>query len=421
MALAAALAAACRTTPSPSPSARDTADSSAIRSDIAFLASDALEGRATGTAGNDSAAAYIARRFAQLGLEPLVDGGFQQRFTAASVAAVHAGMGSALPTQNVVARLRGSHRNLAEEFVVVGAHFDHLGRSSFGALDPSAENEIRNGADDNASGTAAVLELARLLARNPPRRTVIFVTFSGEELGLIGSQYFVQHSPVPLSRVAAMINFDMVGRLRDDKVIVYGVATATELRGIVDSANIEPRLTIRAVGDGFGPSDHSSFYGQGIPVLHLFTDLHEDYHRAGDDASKVNVAGEARVIELAERIVRAIADRPSRLTFVRSTAPAPVASGSSSGYGAYLGTIPDMGAADVVGVRITGVRAGSPAEQAGLRAGDVIVEFGGTAVKDLYGYTDALRAHKPGDVVSIVVTRGAERVALSATLGARGR
>ncbi|MFN2397064.1 MAG: M28 family peptidase [Gemmatimonadaceae bacterium] len=417
----AALPLACRTAPSPIASGEDTADTVAIRSDIVFLASDALEGRATGTAGNDSAAAYIARRFHQLGLQPLADGGFLQHFTATSVAAAHSGMGSALPAQNVVARLRGSDRNVAGEFVVVGAHFDHLGRSGFGALDPTAKNEIRNGADDNASGTAAVLELARLLSRDPPRRSVVFVTFSGEELGLLGSQYFVRNPPVALNQVAAMINFDMVGRLRDDKVIVYGVETATELPGIVDSSNIEPRLAIRAVGDGFGPSDHSSFYAQGIPVLHLFTDLHEDYHRAGDDANKVNVAGEARVIKFAERIVRAIANRPSRLTFVRSTAPAPVAPGSTSGYGAYLGTIPDMGAADVVGVRITGVRADSPADQAGLKAGDVIVEFAGTPIKDLYRYTDALRAHKPGEVVSIVVMRGAQRVELSATLGARGR
>jgi Zn-dependent M28 family amino/carboxypeptidase len=249
---------------------------------------------------------------------------------------------------------------------------------------------------------------------------VIFANFSGEELGLLGSQHMVEHFPVPLSRVVAMLNFDMVGRLRDDKLIVYGTKTAAEMEAIVDSANVEPKLDVRGIGDGFGPSDHSSFYGKDVPVLHFFTDIHEDYHRASDDAPKIDVAGEARVVAYAARIARAIADRPARLTFVRQAAPQ-VAASSRENTNVYLGSVPDMGAANVVGVRLSGVRPGTPGDKAGLKAGDVIVEFAGTPVKDLYEYTAALNKQKPGDVVKIVVERDGQRVTLEATLGARGQ
>jgi len=408
--------------------------------DVRYLASDRLEGRATGTAGNDSAATYIVRRFAALGLTPafpsgdghlcptvtgrtgtVCDGRFIQPFVAKSVAAAHAGLPSELPTQNVAAVLRGSDPTLRNEYVILGAHFDHLGRSTMGALDPDAANAnaIHNGADDNASGTAAVLELARLLRRNPPKRSVMFVTFSGEELGLLGSQYFVEHLPVPRERLRAMLNFDMVGRLRDDQVIVYGVATAGELNDIVARANAVAPLKVTATGDGFGASDHSSFYAKDLPVLHFFTNVHEDYHKATDDADKVNGGGIARVVALAERITRDIADRAEPLTFVRAVAAAPTTSSRES-TSAYLGSIPDMGATEVAGVRLTGVRAGSPADKGGLKAGDIIVAFGGKPVKDLYAYTDALYAHKPGDTVDVVVMRGSERVTVTVTLGKRG-
>ena len=404
-----------------------------IRRDVEHLAADALEGRGTGTAGNDSAAAYIARRFESLRLGTLPNGcegsaavlearcgrKYFQPFIARSAAAAHVGLPSELPSQNVVAMLRGNDPVLANEYVVLGAHFDHLGRSGATSLDPDAAEAIRNGADDNASGTAAVMELARLLSRQPTRRSVVFVTFSGEELGLLGSQWFVERSPVPIERVVAMLNFDMVGRLRNNRVIVYGVETAAEMRSLVDSATTGTGLDVRGVGDGYGPSDHSSFYARGIPVLHFFTDLHEDYHRATDDADKVSAAGVARVVGLAERVVRTIADRDERLTPVRVTRPAPVA-GSGRGRDVYLGSIPDMSAPETPGVRLTGVRADSPAEKAGLKAGDVIVEFDGKTVKDLYEYTAALQARQPGDTVKIVVLREGARVELTATLGRRG-
>jgi aminopeptidase YwaD len=424
---------ACRTAES-GPAPQPTVDAQRIYRDIAYLSDDRLEGRGTGTAGNDSAAAYIARSHALVGLRPLIADttradcragseatgclGFLQRFTAKGSEVAHTGHPEGLRTQNVVAMVRGTDPALRGEYVVVGAHFDHLGRSTFGALDPQAGDAIRNGADDNASGTAAVMELARMFAAHPARRSIVVASFTGEELGLLGSQWFVDHAPVPLDSVVAMVNFDMVGRLRNDKLIVYGVATATEMPAVLDSANLAPKLAISAVGDGFGPSDHSSFYAKGIPVLHFFTDLHDDYHRATDDIEKINAPGEARVVTLAERAVRAIADRPSRLTAVRVAAPPPSSGGQGSS--TYLGSIPDMGGGEVPGLKLTGVRAGSPAEVGGLAAGDIIVEFGGALVTDLNSYSAALYAHKPGDVVSVVYLRGGQRRTTSVTLGKRG-
>jgi len=413
-------AGACTPALRPLPTAT-RADSTVIRRDIEFLASDRLEGRLAGTPGNDSAAAYLARRYRSLGLTELAPG-YLQPFDALSAQDAHMGRTEPRPTQNVVALLRGRDPALRNEYIVVGAHFDHLGRSPMSARDPEARDAIRNGADDNASGTAAVLDLARLLAANPPRRSVIFVNFSAEELGLLGSSWFVNHPPVPAESIVVMLNFDMVGRLRNDKLIVYGTSTATELKGIVDSANAaagSAMLRVTGGGDGYGPSDQSSFYAKDIPVLHFFTDLHDDYHRATDDADKINAAGEARVVELALRVARAVADRPARLTFVRTAAPARTRA-SEEGKQTYLGTVPDMGASESRGLLLTGVRAGSPADLGGLKAGDVIVELGGVAVKDLYSYSDALYAHKPGDVVKVVVLRGGERLELTVTLGRRG-
>ena len=417
-------------TSAPAPAA--TPDTAVIMRDVRYLASDALEGGGTGTPGNDSAAAYIARRFARLGLAPALetsdhrvcssartcDGRFLQPFVARSVAAAHAGLPGELPTQNVAAIVPGTDPTLRHQYVILGAHFDHLGRSTFGALDPTDANAIHNGADDNASGTAAILELARLFRQHPTKRSLVVVTFSGEELGVLGSQYFADHSPVSLDSVRAMLNFDMVGRMQNDRLIVYGVATATELNDIVTAANAAAPLQITATGDGFGASDHSSFYAKNLPVLHFFTNVHDDYHKASDDADRINGAGLARVVSLAERITRAIADRAEPLTFVRTAAAAPTTS-TRENTSAYLGSIPDMGATEVTGVRLTGVRADSPADKGGLKAGDVIVEFAGKPVKDLYAYTDALYAQKPGDLVDIVVVRGAERLTLRVTLGRR--
>lgn len=403
-----------------------------LRADVDYLASPALEGRGTGTAGNDSAAMFIARRYNALHLASVAQpdraacakGGvtgkadcFILPFTAS--VPVRNAAARQLKTQNVAAIIPGHGRH-AGEYVIVGAHFDHLGRDSANARDPEKGHVIHPGADDNGSGTVAVMEIARRLARRPTDRSILVVNFTGEELGLLGSSEFANHLPVPKEQVQAMVNLDMVGRMKNDKLIVYGVLTAPELKGIVDSANVAPKLAISAVGDGEGPSDHAAFYRKDLPVLHLFTDLHDDYHTANDVPERLNIEGIEHVADFTERVVRSLADRPARLTFQRVQTAGANRPSERQGSGVYLGSIPDMGAADVKGMQLSGVRPGSPADQGGLKAGDIIVKFGDKVITNIYDYTDALGAHKPGDVVEVLVKRGEAEVTLKVTLGRRG-
>jgi aminopeptidase YwaD len=421
---AVAILAGCRS-PSARVSSLGSADRDLLRRDVEFLASDVLQGRATGTPGNDTARVFIARRFEQLGLEKIVTDSscrcpsYAQAFVARPAASAHAASAS-LPTGNVVGFIPGRDPALRGQLVVVGAHLDHLGTFTAGALDPEKGAAIRNGADDNASGVAAVMELARLLSRRAPARSIAVVAFSGEEIGLLGSAHFVDHPPFALDSVVAMLNFDMVGRLRDDKLLVFGAASATEFQRILADANTAPPFALTALGDGVGPSDHASFYLRDLPVLHFFTDSHDDYHRASDDAEKINAEGLARVVNYAERIVRVVADRPTRLTFVRAPVTAArTGSAARTGPQVYLGSVPDMAAGDVKGLRLTGVRPGSPAEQGGLKAGDIILELAGRPVSDLQSYSDALYSHRPGDQIEIVAMRGTERITVRVTLAAR--
>ncbi|MHB8838135.1 MAG: M28 family peptidase [Gemmatimonadaceae bacterium] len=428
---AAVLLSACHRA-APTPAILSTPPADQLRADVTYLASPALDGRGTGTAGNDSAAVFIARRYNVLRLASVAQadrpacakGGvtgkaecFILPFTAS--VPMRNGAPRQLKTQNVAAIIPGTGP-LAGEYVIVGAHFDHLGRDSANARDPEKGHVIHPGADDNGSGTAAVMELARRFATHPANRSVLIANFTGEELGLLGSTEFASHLPVPKDKVQAMVNLDMVGRMKNDKLIVYGVLTAPELKGIVDSANVAPRLTISAVGDGEGPSDHAAFYRKDLPVLHLFTDLHDDYHTANDVADRLNIDGIVHVADFAERVVRALADRPARLAFQRVQTAGANRPSERQGSGVYLGSIPDMGAADVKGMQLSGVRPGSPADLGGLKAGDIIVKFGDKAITNIYDYTDALSAHKPGDVVELVVRRGGSEVTLKVTMGKRG-
>jgi Zn-dependent M28 family amino/carboxypeptidase len=393
-----------------------------LAEDVAHLASDALGGRLVGSPGADSAAEYIARRFSKAGLQKPQAGWFQE-FTVSreSQQAQKAGIGGATG-RNVIGLLPGRDKKRRDEVIVVGAHYDHLGGGLFGALDPDSAGKPHNGADDNASGVATMLEVAQRLAQSRPDRTIVFVAFTGEELGLLGSAWYVRNPVAPLARTTAMINFDMVGRLTNDRLIVYGTETAKEFPALLDSLNRTAGFDLKARGDGYGPSDQSSFYAVKLPVLHLFTDLHEDYHRATDDAERLNVPGMLRIAEFATALVRNLADRRAPLTFVDQPPPQQAAAPGqtrSAGYGAYLGSVPDM-AGDVTGVKLSGVRGGSPAEKAGLQRDDIITKIGDADVLDLQGMTDALRVHKPGDVVDIVVLRGGQPVTLKVTLGSRG-
>jgi hypothetical protein len=393
-----------------------------VLADVRYLADDAREGRGVGTEGIQEAARYIADGFAAAGVPP---GGpahsYFQPFTIPpdAPAVLHTKLAGAA-TENVVAVLEGASPRLRGEVVVIGAHYDHLGYGGFGAMDPDSDGRVHDGADDNASGVAALLEIARELHANPGARTIVFIAFSGEELGDLGSTYFVRHPLVePVDSIYAMVNMDMVGRLRNDRLFALGAATATEFPALLDSLNQRDsaRFDLRASGDGWGPSDHASFYAAKRPVVEFFTGLHEDYHRTTDRWQKVNAVGLARVAAYVARVSAALADRPGALTFV--DAPAPKMTTGGSGYGAYLGTIPDL-TGSPGGVLLTGVRAGSPAEAAGLKAGDIITQIGTKAIANLFDMTDALRSHQAGDTVAIVVKRGEQTHHLQAVLGKRG-
>ncbi|HEY0142837.1 MAG TPA: M28 family peptidase [Thermoanaerobaculia bacterium] len=310
---------------------------------------------------------------------------------------------------------------LAKEVVVVGAHYDHLGHGGRGSLRPN-ETAIHNGADDNASGTAAVLVAAKragdILRNTQNRRTIVFILFSAEEVGLGGSSYYVNH--VPTSNVVAMINLDMVGMLRENKLIALGSDSAAEWKPLLEQVGEEIALQVAASGDGYGPSDQMSFYGRQVPVIHFFTGTHDRYHTPDDDAQYLNMAGVAQVAEMTARTAVAIARADVTPKYVKATS-APPMEGDSRGYGAYLGTVPDYSAMESAGggVKIADARAGSPAAKAGLVGGDVIVEMGGTRIDNLYDMTYALQDHKPGETIDVVVLRGSERKTLRATLGSR--
>ncbi|MDP2577086.1 MAG: M28 family peptidase [Candidatus Palauibacterales bacterium] len=318
---------------------------------------------------------------------------------------------------NVVGYVPGGDPELRDQVIVIGAHYDHLGLGGPGSLAPDT-NEPHNGADDNASGTAVMLELARYFAENEarrPARSLVFVAFTAEEMGLLGSGHFVQRPPVRLERVTAMINFDMVGRLRNQSLQLFGTGTAEEFPALLDSLGATSPLSITQIGDGYGPSDQTSFYARGIPVLHLFTGVHAEYHRPDDDWEFINEAGMAEVARFSIALIDVLGNLPAELTFVEQAPPRV----SGGGYGPYLGTIPDFGEVAGGGVRLTGVRPDSPAERAGLQGGDIVIEFGGTRVLNLYDYTYALRAHSPGDTVAITVKRNGRELELSAVLERR--
>jgi len=316
---------------------------------------------------------------------------------------------------------RGSLQN---EYVVIGAHYDHLGYGGEHSMRPN-EHAIHNGADDNASGTVGAMligeELRRSLAEVPDRRSILIALFSGEEVGLAGSAWFVQHPPVPIQGVAAMINLDMVGRLREDQLIALGSDTAPEWKDLIDRAAQSASLHVTSRGDGYGPSDQTSFYAAGVPVLFLFTGSHEQYHTPEDKPATVNPEGAAKVVSFAVSLGEGLARAGSRPQYVRASS-GPAMGGDSRGYGSYLGTIPDYSAMESSegGVLLADVRPGGPADLAGIRGKDRLVSMAGTRIENLYDMTYALQDHKPGETIDVVVIRNGERTTLRATLGQRG-
>ena len=319
---------------------------------------------------------------------------------------------------NVIGIVPGRDPRLAGETIVVGAHYDHLGRGGEGSLAPDQAGAIHHGADDNASGTAAVLGLARAFAAaGGTPRPLVFVAFSGEEMGLLGSAHYVRQPSVALDKTVLMLNLDMIGRARSGKVYVGGVDSGTGLRSIVTDAARDLSLSLDARGDPFAPSDHTSFYTAGRPVLFFFTGAHGDYHRPSDTWDKINAEGLRAVATLAARVVTAVAASPTPPVYVKVAAPTP--GRTRGGYGAFFGIVPEFGESPVPGVAISGVRPASPAEKAGLQAGDVIVRFAGVQVKTLEDLTFALRSKRPGDRVAVEVVRGGQPRSVEATLEER--
>jgi len=309
--------------------------------------------------------------------------------------------------RNVAGYLPG----LQPEYVIVGAHYDHLGLGEQFSMAPSEVGTPHLGADDNASGTAGVIELARWFAAQPKlRRGILFLAFAGEELGLLGSSYYVNNPLLPLERAVAMINLDMIGRVRDSKVYVGGLGTGSTFRQRLEPLFAEAPLQVEfSDTTGYGSSDHTSFTARQVPVLFFFSGLHGDYHRPSDTWDKIDAPATAKLLALVADVVRRLGEDDERPQFVRLAEPhrgqagAPSGSGGS-GYGAYFGSVPDFAQLER-GVRFADVREGSPAAKAGLRRGDILVEFDGKPIDNLYDFTYALRSKRPGEEVTVRVLR----------------
>ena len=334
-----------------------------------------------------------------------------------------------------VERLRKTVHNVAgylpgdtDEYVILGAHYDHLGLGGPFSLAPNLTGTIHPGADDNASGTAGVIELARWFSKQPKqKRGILFLTFAGEELGLLGSSYYVSHPDFPLDKAVAMINMDMIGRVRDGKVYVGGMATGSNLRALVEQATPKYRLNINFSDNaGFdGSSDHISFVGKQVPALFFFSGLHADYHKPSDTWDKIDAPDAAKLLDLVAEITDDLRQEAVRTTFVRVAPPTnphgdaavgPV--GGQSGYGPYFGSVPDF-AEGTNGVKFADVREGSPAAKAGFKAGDVMVEFDGKPIQNLYDFTYALRGKQPGDSVKVKVMRDGKPIEATVLLTRR--
>jgi hypothetical protein len=384
---------------------------------VRYLADDALEGRLAGSSGERCAGDYLADRFRQLGLRPAGEAGtYFQSFSVASAANPHAPSGTG---RNVLALLEGADPQLKTEYIIIGAHYDHLGMGLFGSTAASKQPAIHNGADDNASGVAALLEVAARLAKGPPpARSVLFMAFTGEESGLLGSSHWVNHPTQALTQARGMINMDMVGRLGQGPLIVYGVGTATEWKRLVTQATDAQKIEAKLIDDGYGASDHTSFYLKDIPVLHFFTNVHADYHKPSDDWEKIDGPGLLKVSAIISDVASSIANKQTTLTLVKGVGKPPAAAGASRGSAAFLGTVPDFTPVPK-GVKLSGVGDGSPAQKAGLKAGDIIIRFDDTEIADLQAMSDALHERKPDDVVKITVLREGKEVVLTATLGKR--
>lgn len=379
----------------------------AFEEDVAILASDSLQGRKTGTEGEIAAANYIAERFEKMGLTPKGTEGFFQDFSFKPSTNPHeevqfVAKGDSVQTgKNVI----GYIDNKVSKTVVIGAHYDHLGLGGEGSLYRGENPEIHNGADDNASGVAVMIQLAKQLKKlENPQSNFLFIGFSGEEMGLLGSNYFVKNPTIDLQEVNLMINMDMVGRLNAENTLaVHGVGTSPVFKQIL-FANNNQGFTIAEHESGIGPSDHTSFYLMDIPVLHFFTGQHEDYHKPGDDSEKLNYEGMQKISDYIFAILIDLED-DAKLAFRKTKNE----SEDVPAFKVGLGVVPDY-LFTGEGMRIDGVSEDKPAQKAGLQKGDVVKKLGDSTVVDMMSYMRALSSFEKGQKTKAIIERNGQKV-----------
>jgi len=377
-----------------------------IKEDVSFLADDKLEGRQTGSDGEKLAADYIAERFENIGLSAKGTKGYLQAFSFKPKTDPHQEVNytvkdgdSIITGMNVI----GFLNNKAENTIIIGAHYDHLGYGAEGSLYRGETQEIHNGADDNASGVAVLLNLAEKLKSSNTGNNYLFMAFSGEEMGLLGSNYFTKNPTIDLTKANYMINMDMVGRLKEDKALaVYGVGTSPILKQVVRANN--SKFKIIQNESGIGPSDHTSFYNSDIPVLHFFTGQHEDYHKPGDDTEKLNYEGMETISSYIYEIISDL-DNNGKLPFRKTKNE----SEETPRFKVGLGVIPDY-LYQGKGMRIDGISEDKPAQKAGLQKGDIVIKLGDSLVDDMKAYMRALSTYEKGNKTKVVVKRGEEEV-----------
>ena len=372
-----------------------------IKEDVSFLADDKLEGRQTGTPGEKAAATYIADRFKELGLKPKGTNGYFQEFSFKPKTDPHqevkytmVNADSSITGTNVI----GYIDNKAARTIVVGAHYDHLGYGSEGSLYRGEDKAIHNGADDNASGVAIMLNLASKLKNTNKGNNYLFMSFSGEEIGLLGSNYFVKNSTINVDSINYMLNMDMVGRLKKDSTLaVYGVGTSPIFKQVITASN--NKFKIIENESGVGPSDHTSFYLSDVPVLHFFTGQHEDYHKPSDDSDKLNYEGMEAISSYIFDIIKDLDDN-GELAFRKTKNE----SEETPRFKVTLGVVPDY-MFDGEGMRIDGVSEEKPAQKAGLLKGDIVVQLGEYEIKDMMAYMKALSKFEKGNTTIVKVDR----------------
>jgi hypothetical protein len=374
----------------------DAGGDSQLQRDVQTLSSESFEGRGVGTAGLERALDYLETRFQEVGLRPFGVDGYRQSFAGPDGATL----------VNLIGLLGEPN---GDQHVIVGAHYDHLG---LGEPGDANHGTLHPGADDNASGVAVLLECARRLAEEGElTHPVVFIAFSGEERGLLGSAHYVDHPLIPLGGCAGMVNLDTVGRLFDGPLTVFGANTARELSHVLRGVNYGFGFELELPEEDLGASDQASFVRRGVPAVQVFTGPHADYHRPGDTADKIDYEGLERVAGFTTELAIYLADRDEPMDFVppgaeKAAAAAPPSGGS--GRRVSFGSIPDFNYTGE-GVRVSGVIPGSPAEKAGLKEGDLLVEFAGVAIEDLRSFSSILKGLTPGEEVGVVFVRDGER------------